>query len=106
MGSPKPPGWHNRFRLRVNRLHPTNALQNEAFPYMHQLLRDGVLQLPTAGPHVPQLHKETKALTYRLTDAGNITYRAADGEKDDIVYALLWAIWANKDYRRVSGRTW
>ena len=96
----KPPGYFDdMFRLSVNRLHPTNALQNEAFPYMHQLLRDRVLRLPSDGPNVPQLLRELRAMTYRVTDHGNIVYGACDNEKDDVCYALLWAIWDSKEYQ-------
>lgn len=78
--------------MQVQRLSPTNQLQRETFPYLHALLRDGTLQLPSDGPNAQQLLHEMKAFTYRITDAGNITYAGADGEKDDTVYALNWSI--------------
>jgi hypothetical protein len=34
-----------------------------------------------------------RGFNYRLTDAGNVTFGAGDGGKDDVVYATAWALW-------------
>ena len=44
-------------------------------------------------PPEQQLIDELKSFGYRLTDAGNIVYRAPQGLYDDSVYSLALAIW-------------
>jgi hypothetical protein len=88
----------DKLNIRLNRLSPTNPLQREAFSYFHQLLRDGELELPMDGPHVKELLKELKGFAQTVTEHGNITFGAINegGTKDDVVYALNWALWGLK----------
>jgi hypothetical protein len=80
--------------LTLERVVASNPAQREAFGHAHQLMRDGILELPSDGPNVKQLLAELKGFTYRLTDTGNLTFGAADGGKDDVVYATAWMLWA------------
>jgi len=84
--------------MPFEQISPTNPLQREAFPYLHWLLREGILQLPAEGEHVTQLLKEFKSFQCKVTEAGNITYGGIAEEKDDCIYALCWPLWGSKKH--------
>lgn len=88
-------GWgKDKVGIRLDRLAPTNQLQNIVFRHFLRLLRDGILDLPSDGENAKQLLKEMKQFQCAITPHGNMVFHAIEegNAKDDIVYAMGYAI--------------
>ena len=85
--------------LRLEIVNPSNPLQRESFSNFHRLLRNREVELPTSGDHVRELLRELRAFSYKITDAGNVTYSAPSGQHDDLTYALNWCLYGLREKR-------